>query len=790
MGSYRIRFVSRVGAEYEVRIYPAAEGYVENGVTELMGGAEPIVTEEERSTDIMTAVRSSTGYVNIVTDDYTLQERLMPTQPDEMRVTLVRHAMEDETEQEDRVMWEGYVRPETFTQDWCGGPWEIQLPVVSRLGMVMDNYLSDGNTGLLTVGQWLHRICGDVYKWVLIPNNNLAISGTMQWGGESVATPGVLKLAWSEELFKRPIRLADRLDPSDTEHGLWDAGTEGDIASSLSVVLRWVFREDGDRLVCSDPGGGGVIYQRYSAASLKDTSAYPVAFEMSNNVAIEELGTEWPDTYLGGDDGTKEVLLPLGKVSVNGTTGKYNVTLLSASDEDWEKAGGIPLVNGGTEGMNRPDTVPFELYGDDSATIKSQKVHDNVELEAFRYTSGSVYISYSDGTTLRMDAGVRMDSPNDANKGRILGDTSMIYGNIFPSVVFGVPTNELKPGDCFGGGEISAIHYFYERNETYVHHRLNSVILGHLPFSAINKPALKLRTTLAQMLPYSTRQIGAITLKISGQVSRGKTYKDIDMASSFDGEDEIYGMEMSVKMGGYYIYKDTWGTHKCRLTTTESPFDVLWTKDNNGGFTESLKIGMESGRPMTLDDVIEITLYTPSNAVRDPSKKLSNNCKYLRIDNFQVSVEEYELPESYDTRETLIAESDTGIELSELVGRNKTEEVSLSTSFGGPDNPGALIAAIDVTIGGVRMSNMQARQVGMQEGGMDGARYLCKRTLAWLAHQGASTRYALRVPLRAERPWSVPLPMMVGEGDKTYYPAAREWHWRDDKVMLTMVEVR
>ena len=291
-------------------------------------------------------------------------------------------------------------------------------------------------------------------------------------------------------------------------------------------------------------------------------------------------------------------------------------------------------------------------------------------------------------------------------------------------------------------------------------------------------------------LPYSTRQIGAITLKISGQVSRGKTYKDIDMAGSFDGDDEMYGMEMSVKMGGYYIYKDTWGTHKCRLTTTESPFDVLWTKDNNGGFTESLKIGMESGRPMTLDDVIEITLYTPSNAVRDPSKKLSNNCKYLRIANFQVSVEEYELPESYDTRETLIAESDTGIELSELVGRNKTEEVSLSTSFGGPDNPGALIAAIDVTIGGVRMSNMQARQVGMQEGGMDGARYLCKRTLEWLAHQGASTRYALRVPLRAERPWSVPLPMTVSEGDKTYYPAAREWHWRDDKVMLTMVEVR
>lgn len=793
MGSWRIPFVSLVGNEYEVRIYPREEGYSESGATELRGGREPMTTDEQGGNDILVPVRGSTGYVSIETEDYGLMERLMPTTADGMRVTLVRHARADETEQADSVAWEGYVRPEAFTQEWSAGPWEIQVPVISRLSMVMDDYLSDGNTGLLTVREWLARVCGDVYKWVLIPYDELAENGTMQWGEDTLPTPTALQLAFCEELFKTPVALAERDDPTDTTRGLWDGGTNRDIAGSLATVLRWVFREDGDRLVCSDPSGTATRYLRYSVASLLEESPVADGMETVQAVHMDELGGSWSDTHLGGDDGTKDVLLPWGRVSVNGGAGKFDTTLLSAGDEEWEKVGGIPLVNGGTPGMNRPDTVPFEIYGDSSCTIKSQRVLDNVEYEATRYTARKIDVDRGTSTETYA-AGINMDEALMPGM-RILGGTSMIYGNCFPYVIFGLNASEMPHGNYFGGGEIAAIHYFYSRNGSYVHYRINSIILGHLPLNARHRPAVKLRTTLAQMLPYSSRQVGAIVLKLSGQVHRGKTYKDIDMAYGFDDEgpfgmELIYGMEVSVKVGKYYIHKDTWGTHQCVLTETEAPFDILWTKANNNGFTENLKISMTDGCPMTLDDTIEITLYTPSDAERDPNKTIDNDCKYLRIDNFRVEVTEYELPESYDTRETLIAEADTTVNLSERIGTNKTEEGMLTTSFGGTDNPGALIAAIPVTISGAKMSHMQARKVGTLEGENDGARYLCKRTMAWMAKQGASTRHALKVPLRAERPWSLPVPFLVNDDERTYYPAAASRNWRDDKVMLTMVEVR
>lgn len=787
MGSYRIPFVSLTGNEYEVRIYPREEGYSESGATVLRGGSKPLTTDEQGGNDILVPVRGSTGYVGIETEDYGLMERLMPTTADGMRVTLVRHARADETEQADSVAWEGYVRPEAFTQEWCAGPWGIQVPVISHLGMVMDDYLSDGNTGLLTVREWLARVCGDVYKWVLIPYDELAENGTMQWGEDTLPTPTALQLAFCEELFKMPVALAERDDPTDTTRGLWDGGTNRDIAGSLATVLRWVFREDGDRLVCSDPSGTATHYLRYSVASLLEESPEADGMETVQSVYMEELGGSWSDTHLGGDDGTKDVLLPWGRVSVTGGAGKFDATLLSAGDEEWEKVGGIPLVNGGTEGMNRPDTVPFEIYGDSSCTIKSQRVLDNVEYEATRYTAKEIFVDR--GTSAETyAAGNNMDEPPMPGM-RNLGGTSMIYGNCFPYVVFGLNASEMPHGDYFGGGEIAAIHYFYSRNGSYVHYRINSIILGHLPLNVRHRPAVKLRTTLAQLLPYSSRQVGAIVLKLSGQVHRGMTYKDIDMAYGFDDEGP-FGMEVSVKVGKYYIYKDTWGTHQCVLTETEAPFDILWTKANNNGFTENLKISMTDGCPMTLDDTIEITLYTPSDAERDPNKTIDNDCKYLRIDNFRVEVTEYELPESYDTRETLIAEADTTVNLSERIGTNKTEEGTLTTSFGGTDNPGALIAAIPVTISGAKTSHMQARKVGTLEGENDGARYLCKRTMAWMAKQGASTRHALKVPLRAERPWSLPVPFLVNDDERTYYPAAASRNWRDDKVMLTMVEVR
>lgn len=780
MSSYKIPFESLTGNAYEIRIYPTAEGYDADNAVLLVGGAEPISTDDEGGTDILLPVRSSTGYINIVTDDYGLQAQLMPTTADGMRVTLVRYPRTDETDQNVRVAWEGYIRPETFTQEWTAGPWEIQLPIISRLGMIMDDYLSDGNTGLLTIGAWLARLCGDVYKYVLIPNDELATQGTMDWGTDTLPTPTVLQLAVSEELFKTPIQLPDRENPNNTTSGLWEPGTNKDIATSLCTALRWVLREDGDTLVCDDPGTTASAYLRYTVAQLTTEAPAYSDMEPMQSVTIEDLGEEWPDTRLGGDDGSKEVLLPYGKVTLSGAADGFDVQMINAADEDWQKTAGIPYVNGAPASFNRPDTVPFTLYGDSSCTIKSQKVLDNPELESFHYFS-----KRWDFSTGFFPAG-EPDSPEHAG-------TSLIYKNCFPYVIQGLGTNEegaKTAGAHFGGGEVSAIHYFYERSESYVHYRLNSIILGKLTTTDSQlRPGVRIKTTLAQLLPYSSRQRGYISLCLSGTVFRGLAYNNIDMSTPCDG-DGIYGIKVSIKMGDLYLYKDSWGTHQCSLTPNEAPFEILWTKENDNQFREYIRLGMTDGYPMALDTPVVITIYTPTDEPRPSGRNLANGCYYLRIDNFQVTATEQEEDDDYDFSETLVEEPNSGISMSSRIGHNKLEEYTISTSLGGPDNPGALIAVIPVTITGASMSMMQARKVGLLEGANDGARYLCSRTFDWLKLQGINRRHCLKIPLLTERPWSIPLVGRINAEDGTYFPAARSTNWRDDKTTLTLIELK
>lgn len=780
---WKVPFVSLGGVKYDVRIYSNAGEWNEQDAVVLTGAAEPFVTEEDDGDDVLQAVRSSSGYINIVTDDYTLMEQMVPSTADGMRVTLVRHAMEDETDQADRVMWEGYVQPTAFSQEWAAGPWEIQVPVVSRLGMVMDDYLSSGNTGLLTVREWLGRVCGNVYKSVLIPHDELSEAGTMEAGGETVPTPTVLQLAFSEERFKTPIALADRENKENVISGMWDPSTNADIAMSLCTALRWVLRADGDTLICEDPGYMGDTYLRYPRVELmKESPQWSEAVSVED-MDTDELGTRW-EAQIGGDDGSKDIIRPYGRVTVEGAGDKYSSTLV-AMTPDWEKAGGVPPVNGAPASMNRPDTLPFDLYGDDSVTILSQKVRDNVELESYRYMNKTVEVAGSSQTVVYPE-GLRMDGTTAEAGFRRLGDTSMLYGCAFPYVIFGKNADDMPHGDYLGGGEVAAVHYHYERGGVYTHYRFNSIVLGRLDTTSPEpKPALKIRSSLAQLLPCSERKKKYPCLKISGVARRGVGHEDVDIASDCGGEG-MYGMQVSVKVGDTYIVKDTWGSHRCTLTKTEAPFDILWSKHQQNGFSEFIRLGQTEGFPLALDAPVEVTIYTPTYAERGSGRDLANGCKWLRIDNFTVEVTEQEDVDMYDFNPTLVEEPDSGIGMSEMLGSNKLEEYTLSTQLGSVDNPGALLAWIP----DAKNRLMQARKVGSLEGAMDGARYLCQRTWEWMKVQGMGTREVLTIPLRGMRIWSFPQPMRVGHDSRGFYVLSMKREWRDDKVMLKMVEVR
>lgn len=94
------------------------------GVTELTGGAQPFVTDEDDDGDVFKAVRGQTGYINVVTDDPSLLETLLPKKNTTRQVRLLLN---------DEVVWLGYMSVDIYTQTWNGGVREISLPVNSVL---------------------------------------------------------------------------------------------------------------------------------------------------------------------------------------------------------------------------------------------------------------------------------------------------------------------------------------------------------------------------------------------------------------------------------------------------------------------------------------------------------------------------------------------------------------------------------------------------------------------------------------------------------------------------------
>lgn len=774
MSSYKIPFVSLSGMRHEILIYPSAEGYHDtstNPAIQLTGGAQPITTEEDASTDILLPVRSSTGYVRIVTDDYSLQSTLMPTTADGMRVTLVRYPYEGITIPS--VLWEGYIQPTTYTQEWAGGPWEIEIPIISRLGMVMQNYLSEGNTGFLSIGQWIQRICGNVYKSVLVPDNELAANGekyvaTLWPSGREVyaVTPTAFECAFSEELFKTAIPLEDRQDSA-----LWDPQKNIDIATSVCTTMRWVLREAGNDLIIDDPAHTGA-YRRYDVNAITTRgSSYTTAD--SSIIATGE-------TNVYDDSGTIDTMMPYGKVTVDGNRDGYDVTVLDPSNKNWQTVGGIPLVSGIQSGNSI--TLPYGFHGDDRAQLISQRVLDNTELSTYRYVS-KAYGSHATGTLLTGAEAV----------------PSMLIGNWYPWRINSDYTSDLAPDDYFAGGEVLQGIITYTEDGTEQEIQLSCVVLGKIDStSSPSLPAVVIRSSCARCLPWSRRQSNTTCLRIEGTVLRGEVSSDMDI--SVDCDAALTTIPVSIKVGDYYLWKDTLNDNKqlrrCKLSAEPKVFYLtLYAKDNN---KLSVDLTMEvtnlyrdddgtyHGAPASIDAPIEMTFYTPT---KYHDGHAGGYGKYIRIDNLKVKITEQEYLDKWDQPVPLPDDIDSTIYMSERIGANELEEYTVTTQFGGTESPGALFNSEEEDTAQMLNRHVPVTQVGTLPG-TDGAKYLCRRTFDWLKAQGAATRRVLKVPLEASTPLSYYEPLRMTDNTATYFPAAKTTEWRDDKTTITLIEVK
>ena len=127
---WQIPFASAIDKkQYRVDIYQ--EGYTGNPVT-LLAGSSPFNTEEDNNPDIFTPIRTQSGTLSVVTklsDGSMLKAQdILPANNTDCPVVLV-----EIDEDEEEVVWQGFLSCEAYSQDYIGIAQELSLSLISVL---------------------------------------------------------------------------------------------------------------------------------------------------------------------------------------------------------------------------------------------------------------------------------------------------------------------------------------------------------------------------------------------------------------------------------------------------------------------------------------------------------------------------------------------------------------------------------------------------------------------------------------------------------------------------------
>lgn len=143
---WQVPFVSNSGVKYQVDIYDEVGSW--SGITTLLAGPKPFVTDEDDSKDFFTPVRIQTGNLQVCTaipGGGKLQlEDILPANNIAHPVQLVSIAS-DMTE---TVEWQGFLSCEAYNQDYTSIPEILSLPVNGVLeamdSVFLDTTLANG----------------------------------------------------------------------------------------------------------------------------------------------------------------------------------------------------------------------------------------------------------------------------------------------------------------------------------------------------------------------------------------------------------------------------------------------------------------------------------------------------------------------------------------------------------------------------------------------------------------------------------------------------------------------
>ena len=159
---WQIKFKSFNNVDCVVNIY---KENATGPIVQLTGGDTPVYWEETAAADTLKVVRTKTGYISFIESTFGEYDDIYPTTATDRFVEVVYDG---------RVMFSGYLQPQTFENGWVAPPREIQIPIQSPLLAAQSITFDPVAPQMITLAQalkWAINKTGAPYEQVEMPTS-------------------------------------------------------------------------------------------------------------------------------------------------------------------------------------------------------------------------------------------------------------------------------------------------------------------------------------------------------------------------------------------------------------------------------------------------------------------------------------------------------------------------------------------------------------------------------------------------------------------------------------------
>lgn len=311
---WQIHFKSFKDVDCYVNIYKdGASGTVH----QLTGGDIPVYWEETRSDDVLDVVRTKTGYISFIEENFGEWDDVYPTTAIDRYVEVLYGST---------VMFKGYLQPQSFDNGYVAPPREIQIPIQSPLMSAQTITFDDSIlVGMMSLASVLARVINKIgvdYQRVEFPSD-IDLTKTIR---ASLINP-----------YNRNFNRSDHGEETPTH-------TPVDIYTFVEGLCNAY-----GMIVHDTPNA--LIFMRFNAASNDTYWSYDAPSLPSivrGDIALMYFSRSFDDVFMNtSDSDTVSNVMPLGELTFN-----FNSETMDDVDMDFGRCKITQMVYNGSLGYS------------------------------------------------------------------------------------------------------------------------------------------------------------------------------------------------------------------------------------------------------------------------------------------------------------------------------------------------------------------------------------------------------------------------------------------------------